>query len=153
MKLLENKIPPPVLLIITLTAMYFLSPYDTVLQLNATIAAVAAVVVVLLALTLAISANVHFRKAQTTINPLKPDSATTLVTTGVFTISRNPMYLGMVLISLAAAIWQSSLVGVLLSGGLCWCLNRLQIVPEERAMKELFGEQFDRYQQQVRRWI
>jgi protein-S-isoprenylcysteine O-methyltransferase Ste14 len=96
---------------------------------------------------------ISFRRAQTTINPLKPAAATALVTSGVFRYTRNPMYLGMLIVLLGWAVFLSAsaaLVGVLAFAAY---IQRFQIRPEERALAALFGKTFTDYQSTVRRWL
>ena len=106
-----------------------------------------------LALLVAIAGALQFRRARTTVNPMKPDTASSLVTGGIYRFTRNPMYLGDALILLAWAVFLSNpitLAGVPLF--VAW-MNVLQIAPEERALKARFGEAFDLYCSRVRRWI
>lgn len=94
-----------------------------------------------------------FRRAQTTMNPLTPGSATRLVVTGIYRWTRNPMYVGLLLWLVAWAL--------LLHHALAWgvpllfvaTMNRLQIAPEERAMTALFGAEYAAYCARVRRWV
>ena len=101
----------------------------------------------------ALAALRAFRRQQTTINPLAPERASSLVCSGVFAFSRNPMYLAMLLWLSAVAIvaglgWQW--LGPMVFG---LFINRFQIVPEERAMQKLFGKEYSAYCQQVSRWL
>ena len=96
---------------------------------------------------------VRFRKVKTTIDPLNPEKAKQLVVGGVFYLSRNPMYLGMLLIAIAWAIYLAnpwSILGVI---GFVLFIKRFQITPEERAMDKLFGDQYAKYKVSVRRWL
>ncbi len=96
---------------------------------------------------------VSFRKARTTVNPLKPQAATSLVTTGIYAVTRNPMYLGMVLVLIGWAGFLASPISVM-GPVLFWLyIDRFQIQPEERAMSALFGSSFAEYSARVRRWI
>ena len=95
----------------------------------------------------------RFRKAETTIDPLNPEKADQLVVEGVFCLSRNPMYLGMALISVAWAIYLTNPWSVLGVIGFVLYINRFQITPEERAMDKLFGIQYAQYKATVRRWF
>lgn len=108
---------------------------------------------VLIAVCLFASALMAFRSAQTTVNPHHPDKASTLVTSGVFRMSRNPIYLAMLLILIAWGVWLGNPAALLLSAGFVGYMNRFQIAPEERALRENFGDEFIRYRQQVRRWL
>jgi protein-S-isoprenylcysteine O-methyltransferase Ste14 len=95
----------------------------------------------------------EFRRARTTVNPMKPADASSLVTGGIYRFTRNPMYLGDALILLAVAVFFSNplgLAGVVLF--VAW-MNLFQIPAEERALKAKFGEAFERYCERVRRWI
>ena len=94
-----------------------------------------------------------FRNARTTVNPLQPEKASTLVTHGIYRHTRNPMYLA---VAMALLAW-----GLLLGHAVAPCgvavfvawMNRCQIAAEERALAGLFGAEFDRYRREVRRWL
>ena len=99
-------------------------------------------------------AGVHeFKRARTTINPLAPQRTSSLVVGGVYQYTRNPMYLGMLLVLIGWGVWLGNaaalVVGPLLAVLL---LNTLQIGPEERVMREHFGDDYARYAARVRRW-
>ena len=102
---------------------------------------------------IAIAGVAAFRRAGTTVNPLDPRKSDSMVTGGIYRLSRNPMYLGMAAALLGVAAWHASLPGVALVAAFCAYITRFQIVPEERALRARFGEAFARYQAQVRRWI
>jgi protein-S-isoprenylcysteine O-methyltransferase Ste14 len=68
-------------------------------------------------------------------------------------LTRNPMYLGLGLVLLGLAIWQSALVGYPLVIGFCAYLTRFQIIPEERILLARFGTDFSEYVGAVRRWL
>jgi len=95
----------------------------------------------------------EFRRARTTADPRAPARASTLVTTGVYGVSRNPMYLGLLLALLGWAAYLGNAATLL--GPLLWVLllNRLQIAPEERILRERFTEHYTRYAARVRRWV
>ncbi|MEE4108609.1 MAG: isoprenylcysteine carboxylmethyltransferase family protein [Halieaceae bacterium] len=95
----------------------------------------------------------EFRRERTTVDPRSPGRAAALVTGGIFTQTRNPMYFGMLLCLAALAIWLRSLPAFLFLPLFVLYLNRYQIAPEERAMEEHFGNAFRRYCSRVRRWI
>ncbi|MGS0682366.1 methyltransferase family protein [Shewanella sp. 125m-7] len=107
----------------------------------------------LLGLLSAIAGVISFKRAKTTVNPLKPQTASALVTSGMYRLSRNPMYLGMVFALCAWAcylesIW--SLVGII---GYMLYMQRFQIRPEEKALEVLFGQVFIDYKSKVRPWL
>jgi protein-S-isoprenylcysteine O-methyltransferase Ste14 len=104
-------------------------------------------------LVIALAGILAFQRVQTTINPTRPDSASSLVTTGIFRHSRNPMYLAMLLALLGWGVILGNLWSLAILPLFVAYMTRFQILPEERAMTEVFGSEFDEYRQKVRRWI
>lgn len=102
---------------------------------------------------IAIAGVVAFRRAQTTVDPFSPDKATSLVTSGVYAWSRNPMYFGMLLVLLGWAVFLADGLAVAVTLLFIPWMNRFQIGPEERVMRAKFGEAFEAWAGQVRRWI
>ena len=94
-----------------------------------------------------------FRRARTTVNPLKPETSAALVSTGVYSFTRNPMYLGMALALFAWAVYLSSVWSLLGPVLFALYITRFQIVPEERVLDGLFGASFAAYKKRVRRWL
>ena len=94
-----------------------------------------------------------FRRAGTTVNPMKPESSTSLVVSGIYSFTRNPMYLGFLLALLAWAIHLSHPAAFVCLPLFVWYMNRFQIEPEERALASLFGQAFTTYTSRVRRWL
>lgn len=94
-----------------------------------------------------------FFKRKTTVNPLAPAKAKALVTCGLYRISRNPMYLGMLLILIGWGVWLGSLLNIAIAALFVWAITELQIKPEEKALREKFGPAYDDYCARVRRWI
>lgn len=95
-----------------------------------------------------------FSRAETTFDPHDPTSATTLITDGVYRFSRNPMYLGMMLLLLGWGLWRGSIIaGLLGSATFVALVTRFQIVPEERALAENFGDEYTAFTASTRRWI
>jgi protein-S-isoprenylcysteine O-methyltransferase Ste14 len=84
---------------------------------------------------------------------LKPETATSLVTNGVYRYTRNPMYLGMLLVLLAWAIYLSAPAALMGPIAFWLYIQRFQIQPEERALVAMFGSAFTDYMSRVRRWI
>jgi protein-S-isoprenylcysteine O-methyltransferase Ste14 len=101
----------------------------------------------------AIGGVISFRRAETTVNPLKPETSAALVSTGVYSFTRNPMYLGMVLVLFAWAVYLSSIWSLLGPVLFTLYITRFQIIPEERALDRLFGAPFAAYKKRVRRWL
>jgi protein-S-isoprenylcysteine O-methyltransferase Ste14 len=94
-----------------------------------------------------------FRAFRTTVNPLKPERASAMVTSGVYRVSRNPMYVGMVLLLLAWAVNLSALLPFAGPPIFVLYITRFQIQSEERVLKGIFGEEYSAYAARVRRWL
>ena len=104
-------------------------------------------------LIIILSAIILFKKYQTTITPLNPSNATKLITDGIYKFSRNPMYLGLLLVLLGISIIINLTGGFFLIPLFILYLNLFQIIPEENAMVDLFKDEFLDYKKNVRRWI
>jgi protein-S-isoprenylcysteine O-methyltransferase Ste14 len=96
---------------------------------------------------------VSFRRAKTTVNPMKPSSSSSLVMTGIYAWTRNPMYVGFFLFMLAWGIVLSNAAAFVILPLFVLYMNRFQIGPEERALAAIFGDQYARYVGRVRRWL
>ena len=96
---------------------------------------------------------VAFRIKSTTVDPLNPDKASSLVTHGIYQYTRNPMYTGMAMVLLGGVIRIGSPLGVLAVLFFVWYLTQFQIKPEEEALRTLFKEEYENYCQKVRRWV
>jgi len=153
MRLLELRVPPPIVGLLLGAGMWAISretpPVDVPAYARLTVAAL------LLAIGCAFSLGgvIAFRRARTTVSPMKPETTSALVTDGVYRITRNPMYVGFLVILVAWAVFLSSAWA--LSGPVVFVLyiTRFQIVPEEKALRAMFGESFTSYQAKVRRWL
>lgn len=148
---LNTKIPPPVVALLFAAAMWLTSQEADNPVGKARVLAIIACWFI--GTCFSASALLAFRKAKTTVNPLKPQSATSLVVSGVFGLSRNPMYVGMAFILLAWSIYLGTALSLSGVVGFILFINKFQIAPEEKAMLALFGEEFVRYSQRVRRWL
>lgn len=152
MRRLELLVPPPLLAAGFVGLVWLTARYDLV---HATFPGQWIVGLTLVSVGSVISFLGIFElvRARTTINPMHPGSTTTVVSAGIYRLSRNPMYLGLALAGLGFAIWQSALVGYPLVVACCTYLTRFQIIPEERALVARFGIEFREYMSRVRRWI
>ncbi len=95
----------------------------------------------------------YFHQARTTVNPLKPEAASALVTLGIYQYTRNPMYVGMVLVLCAWGIFLGVLWNVLFVMLFMIYIQQFQIIPEEKALERMFPEDFLEYRKHVRRWL
>lgn len=94
-----------------------------------------------------------FQKAKTTLNPTTPNATSSIVASGVYRVSRNPMYVGFLLALTGWATFLSHPLPFLLLPVFVAYMNRFQISPEERALSAKFGDEYDTYKQGVRRWL
>ena len=148
---METKIPPPLVTLVFALSIYFSRGMFPAVE--AQYSFYLGAFLLLLGFFILISAVRLFRKDKTTVNPLSPEQATKLVTGGIFKHSRNPMYLGMGFVLGSMAVFFNVIGGIILISLFCVYITKFQIIPEERAMSELFSEEFDRYVQKTRRWI
>lgn len=152
MSSLELKIPPPVVALLVAVAMWgvvALVPSSSPPSFRIAVALVIAMV----AVAFSVSGALAFGKAKTTKNPMKPQAATSLVVTGIYKVTRNPMYVGVSFLLLAWAVflWSAwALVGPLV---FLVYISRFQIAPEERVLATLFGAEYSAYKARVRRWL
>jgi len=107
----------------------------------------------LLGITCSLLGVAAFRRARTTVNPMTPDATTALVVSGIYRVTRNPMYLGFLLLLLAEIVWLANPVALLVAPAFVLYLSRFQIGPEEIALQARFGAEFNSYATRVRRWI
>jgi protein-S-isoprenylcysteine O-methyltransferase Ste14 len=112
-----------------------------------------ALVPVVISRVISVAAGRRFREARTTFDPLRPELTTHLVTDGVYRFSRNPMYLGLVLMLIACALWLGTASPWVVPPLFAILMTITQIVPEERALEKLFGETYVAYRRSVNRWI
>lgn len=94
-----------------------------------------------------------FRQAKTTVHPHVPHKTSSVVSTGIYRYSRNPMYLALVLLLLVEGLVLKNWSMLFVVWGFIVYLNRFQITPEERALEIKFGQEYIDYKKRVRRWI
>jgi len=104
-------------------------------------------------LTLIAGSIQRFRSTGTTVEPFRPEQATTLVTDGPNALTRNPMYVGMAGLLTAHALVRGGWLPVLPLAAFVAVIDRTQILPEEAALRQLFGQEYDAYCAQVPRWV
>ena len=150
---LELKIPPPVVAALAGSAMWGVSLIAPVIEAPAAWRMAVVVALVLIGAGFEMGGILAFRRAKTTVNPLRPDKSSRLVSSGVFRLTRNPMYVGLVFMLLAWAAYLSCAWALLGLPVFVLYIARFQIKPEERALAALFGSHFTDYQARVRRWL
>lgn len=148
------KIPPPIQTLFAAGIMYVVNATVTVELYAMSNLIILAIVMMLFVSAWFIFPSVwSFWKNKTTVNPIKPESASKLVVSGNYTISRNPMYLGMLGVLIAWSIYLANPLNILIVVLYIKVLTEIQIKPEEVALEKLFGEDYRVYCQKVRRWI
>lgn len=152
MRFLELRIPPVALVAIFAAAMAVLAyavPASVPIPARLAVASASAVAGALVAL----AGVLAFRRQKTTVNPFTPDQSSSLVATGIYRFSRNPMYLGFLLALFGWSLYLANWISALLLPAFVAYMNRFQIRPEERALEQRFGQQFLAYSRSVRRWL
>jgi protein-S-isoprenylcysteine O-methyltransferase Ste14 len=153
MHLLEHKIPPPIVAALVGAAMWTAAQVSPALQIEGNLRFAIAGGFALLGLVFAALGFAAFRRAKTTVNPVKPEEASSLVMSGVYRYTRNPMYVGLAALLLGWAVYLAApwvLLGPVL---FVLFITRFQIIPEERVLSSKFGKEYSEYKQRVRRWL
>lgn len=152
MSSLNLKVPPPVVLLICAVLMWLLSlllPTTNAPGLRVIVAPILGVI----GLCIAASGILSFRKAATTVNPLTPEKTSSLVIVGMYKLTRNPMYLGLLFVLLAWSVFLFNLYSASMLIVFVLYMTQFQIKPEETALTAIFGEAYLAYKRSVRRWI
>jgi protein-S-isoprenylcysteine O-methyltransferase Ste14 len=150
---LELRVPPPVVMAVVALLMWFGARAFPNLDFQMPAGGALALAIALVGLAIAVVAVVQFRRAGTTPNPMKPQESASVVVTGVYRYSRNPMYVGDLLILAGWAIWLANLPTFLGLPLFIAYINRYQIGPEERALSARHGTAYADYRHAVRRWL
>ena len=145
------KIPPPLIVLVLIISIYFSSKkidlINIPLQLEISIFILSAGILIF------VNPVLQFIKSKTTVNPIQFEEVNKLVISGIFKYSRNPMYLGLLLVLFGISIILNPIGGLFLIPLFILYLNLFQIIPEENAMVDLFKGEFLEYKENVRRWI
>ncbi|MDZ7658303.1 isoprenylcysteine carboxylmethyltransferase family protein [Fodinibius sp.] len=150
---LELKIPPAIVTLIIAIAMWWIdqtleytwATFDTVLMIEFLFLGIGGF--------LGLAGLIQFYQSSTSIDPHKPGKTSRLVADGIYSISRNPMYLGLLFILAGYGFYLSNILTFLLLPLFVGYMNRYQIIPEEKVMEEKFGDDYLRYKSEVRRWL
>jgi protein-S-isoprenylcysteine O-methyltransferase Ste14 len=153
MRALELRIPPPAVAALMAGAMWGISAFAALIAAPAFIRVVAAAIIALVGGVFSIAGIISFRLARTTINPMKPETTTSLVCSGIYRLTRNPMYVGLLFVLVAWAVFLSSAWALLGPLAFVLYMNRFQIAPEERVLSAMFGTEYSAYKSTVRRWL
>lgn len=153
MRTLELKIPPPAVAVLIAGAMWGISLHTPAFAMPAPIRVAVAAIIALAGFGTVLAGVFSFRRANTTIHPMNPELTTALVRSGIYAVSRNPMYVGLCLILVAWAVFLSSAWALLGPPAFVLYMNRFQIAPEERVLSAKFGAAYAAYKASVPRWL
>jgi protein-S-isoprenylcysteine O-methyltransferase Ste14 len=146
-------IPPPVVALLLGAAMWAVARFLPWGRFEFAVQIPLAIVLLAVGLMIALAAVVPFITAKTTINPMRPERASSLITDGIYRYSRNPIYLADAVLLAALAMSLGNIVNCLILLLFLWIIQRFQIAAEERALSKLFGERYTAYCSKVRRWL
>ena len=150
---MELKVPPPVVALIAAVVMWIVAWAGAAAVWRAVVPAPLPVMLFAAGVAAAIRAAMLFRAAATTVNPMKPADTVRLITHGIYSYSRNPMYLGVLLMLTSWALWLGHPANIAVLALFVWYITRFQIIPEERILERQFPGEFRAYRLRVRRWI
>ena len=153
MKALELKIPPVVLVALCAVAMTLLAQWLPSLPLPLGWRLLLAAAFAAAGTAVALAGVLVFRKADTTVDPRVPQQSSSLVVRGIYRYSRNPMYVGFLLLLAALACYLMNVAAFALLPLFMLYMNRFQIAPEERHLLQKFGTEYQAYCEKVRRWL
>ena len=145
------KIPPPLLVLILVVSNYFSSKkIDLILLPNQDITAI---IIFLIGMLILINPIFKFIKSKTTIDPIKFKKVNKLITSGIYKYSRNPMYLGLLMLVTSTSIFYLNIFSITTPFFFYYWINRFQIKREEIFLTEKFGKEYLLYKTKTRRWI
>jgi protein-S-isoprenylcysteine O-methyltransferase Ste14 len=150
---LALKVIPPVQIVVCAILMLILKYLFPQYHLSLAFSFPLIIVLITSASIIGILALYGFHKHQTTFHPHTPEQTSTVVDSGIYAYSRNPMYLALVLILLALALYLKNLSCFAIVPMFIWYITRYQIKPEEEMLDKLFPHNYQTYRSKVRRWL
>ena len=153
MKALELKIPPPIYALSIALLMWLLNKYIPIAHVIEAPWNKSGLGIIIVAGMLDLWSLLLFLKKHTTFNPMKPEDTTGLVITGLYKISRNPMYVGLLTMLFGFAVWLGSLTPFFALPLFYLVITAMQIKPEEKSLLKKFGKEYQTYKDSVRRWL
>ncbi|KKD60230.1 protein-S-isoprenylcysteine methyltransferase [Grimontia sp. AD028] len=150
---LKLKIPPVIVVALALALMKVISLFTPASEWLVSLPSGLFLLFVAIGAFVAVSGVVEFRRHKTTVNPMLTTEATALVSGGIYKITRNPMYLGMLLALVGGVFYWANLFTALGCLAFVFYMNRFQIEPEEAYLTGQFPDAFPEYMTKVRRWI
>ncbi len=151
--MLKLKIPPPIYLLAVAGLMWLLDHHVPIIELTSSPWNKLGLLLMVVGLSSDGTSLLQFLRAHTTINPFHPENTKKLVTTGMYKLSRNPMYIGLLFLLTGWAIFLGSLSPFIMLPIFMTVMTIQQIIPEEQILEQKFGQQYRDYKQSVRRWL
>ena len=149
-KYLNTKIPPPIVTLLCIGIIYL---FESQIKYFQTDLKAVGIIFLILGLIIIFLAVLKFIKTKTTVDPTRPDKTSNLVISGIYKITRNPMYLGMLFLIMSYSMYNNNIVGCIVIPIFIFYINKFQIEPEEIEMRRKFGESFENYCKKVNRWL
>lgn len=146
-------LPPPLILALAVFVMWLINKLEFPPRLTFAYQNSVVIALVLLGIAIMVTAIVSFQRAKTTVDPLRPGKASTIVDSGVFRYTRNPMYLAMLIFLIAFVVKLGNALGLLVIAAFAIYMTAVQIASEERALTDKFGAEYEAYKAKVRRWF
>lgn len=150
---MELRIPPVFVFLVFAAMMYLLAQFLPVGYFEFFGSEYLMGFLLVMAIMIIVVSMFQFFRAKTTVDPRAPSKADTLVTGGLYQYSRNPMYLAMLLLLLAWGLWLGNAFNTLLAAFFVAYMNKFQVMPEEEALLQKFGNEYRQYVSKVRRWF
>ena len=148
---MNNKIPPPIVTLVFGLCIYLSKSFFP--EFSFSILSSLSIISFIVGISVLVTAIISFKNHETTVNPISIEKASSLVVTGIFKYSRNPMYLGMSFILLGLTLKFNLIGGLIFTGLFMLFITVFQIKPEESAMEKLFDQEWKDYVSNVRRWL
>lgn len=153
MRALELKIPPAAVFLACAAGMWLLARAFPGGDFELQYAGFLAIAIAGPGLAVAIIGIRAFRRQSTTVNPLRPDEASAVVSGSIYRFTRNPMYLGLACGVLAWGVYLRNSAALSCFVIFVAYMTQFQIKPEERALQEKFGDEYVSFKSRVRRWL
>jgi protein-S-isoprenylcysteine O-methyltransferase Ste14 len=150
---MSTRVPPAVVLLIHFGLVWLTNRYLNNFSFGIPGQKTISIIVALAGILILLLSMYAFRKAKTTIDPMSPDKASTLISSGIFGISRNPIYLALLCLLLAWIFRLGNLTAIVFGLTFLLSITHFQIRAEEKALENKFGEEYRKYKSTVRRWL
>lgn len=151
--MLQLKIPPLVIVAVCAGLIWLISSAFPHLNIRGSLSSHFALLFASVGIVMELVSIAYFSRAKTTVNPLKPERSNQLVITGLYRVTRNPMYVGMLLLLSGYTIWKGNPFGISALWVFTAYITHFQIKPEEEALLQHFGDAYRDYKKRVRRWL